>query len=100
MQHTVMECQYRRSMYCPVCVSYGHTAGDCPNKVAWAVRRGQSLDGVKNLELRVKNSDQGIRAVLIEHGITPGSKQMENKKLLRDLANTMNPLRLILFVNE
>ena len=87
-------------MYCPVCASYGHTCGDCPNKVAWAVRRGQPLNGITNLELRVKHTDQGIRSVLLEHGITPGSKQMENKKLLRDLANTMTPLRLILFVNE
>jgi hypothetical protein len=87
-------------MYCAVCAAYGHTNGDCPNKVAWAVRSGKSLAGVKNLELRVKNTEQGMRSMLIEHGITPGSKHMENRKLLRDLANTMTPLRLILFVDE
>jgi hypothetical protein len=95
ISHTAMECQYRRGMYCIICASYGHTNGDCPNKVAWAVRRGKRPTE-KNLELRV--TEQSLKDVLIQHGVTPGSTQLENKKLLYDLANTMKPLRLVLFV--
>ena len=82
-------------MYCPVCVGYGHTPVSCPNKVAWALRAGK-MPTEANLELRVVDTDGGVKAFLKTNGIPPGSKK-ENKKLLRDFANSMNPPRMIVF---
>lgn len=90
-----MECQYRRSMYCPVCVGYGHSPRDCPNKMAWAVRRGRCPQA--NIELVVEDTDQGVKAVLKENGVQPGSTHLENRKRLRDVANSMIPPRMIVF---
>jgi hypothetical protein len=49
-----------------------------------------------NLELRVVDTEEAIRAVLKSNGIQPGSKK-ENKKMLRDLANSMQPPQMIIF---
>ena len=95
--HTIYDCNYRRSMYCFVCAAYGHTMADCPNKEAQAIRKGQ-VPKEKNLVLSVKSTDQGIKEVLESHHITPGTTKMENRKRLRDLANSLNPPRLIVFV--
>jgi len=84
-------------MYCPVCAASGHAKRDCPNKEAWAIRSGK-LPTEKNLTLSVKFTDQGIKDVLKSHGITPGTTKMENHKRLSDLANSLNPPRLVVFV--
>jgi len=90
-----MECQYRRSMYCPVCVGYGHTPESCPNKVAWALRKGK-MPTEANIELHVVDTEDCVKGVLKQNGIQPGSKK-ENRKMLRDLANSMIPPRMIIF---
>jgi hypothetical protein len=95
--HSILECQYRQSMYCPVCLSYGHAPGDCPNKIAWALRRGDSTEGLVNLELRIEDSEDAIREFLKSYGLKTASRKMENRKLLRNLANSLNPPRLLLF---
>jgi len=82
-------------MYCPVCVGYGHAPSACPNKVAWALRAGK-MPTEANLELRVVDTEEAIRVMLKGNGIQPGSKK-ENKKMLRDLANSMQPPRMIIF---
>jgi len=82
-------------MYCPVCVGYGHAPATCPNKVACALRSGK-MPTETNLELRVVDTEEAVRALLKANGIQPGSKK-ENKKMLRDLANSMNPPRMIIF---
>jgi len=46
----------------------------------------------KNLYLEVKD----IKQFLKSHGIEPGS-EVDNKKKVRDLANTMRPTRIPLF---
>ena len=95
IKHGRLECPYRRSMYCPVCVGYGHAPATCPNKVAWALRSGK-MPTEANLELRVVDTEEAMRALLKSNGIQPGSKK-ENKKMLRDLANSMQPPRMIIF---
>jgi hypothetical protein len=49
--------------------------------------------------MRVVDTEDGVKSVLKKHGIVPGSRQMENRKLLRDLANSLNPPHMIVFVN-
>lgn len=96
--HKKLECQFRRSMYCPVCASYGHQSSDCPNKEAWAIRKGLSCDPLpENIVLKVRNTEEGIKEVLKSHGIQPGSRILENRKLLRDMANSMDPPHMIAF---
>ena len=98
VRHTILECQYRRSMYCPVCISYGHSPRMCPNKVAWAIRRGKKPTE-KNIELKITNTDAAIKDVLKRNGIQPGTTQLENRKRLHDMANSMNPPQMIIFIN-
>ena len=86
-------------MYCAVCISYGHEPKCCPNKRAWALRRG-FMPTEENIELRVVDTEESVKSVLKEHGITPGTRQLENKKLLRDLANSMEPPHLIVFTSK
>jgi hypothetical protein len=33
-EHTVIECPFKRSLYCSSCASYGHTLDTCPAKPA------------------------------------------------------------------
>lgn len=97
IKHGRLECPYRRSMYCPVCVGYGHAPKACPNKIAWALRSGK-MPTEANLELRIVDTEDAVKAFLRSQGLPPGSKK-ENKKVLRDFANSMNPPRMILFTN-
>ena len=98
--HTRMECQLRRTMYCAVCVAYGHSPRHCPNKVAWAVRKGLPCQDIKNLTLSIRDTEDSVKGVLKRYKITPGTTRLENRKLLNDLANSMEPPRMILFVNK
>jgi hypothetical protein len=98
--HKPIECQYRRSMYCYVCGIYGHCPSDCPNKKALAIRQGEDPTSVKNLEIRVADSDAGIKFVLKQFKITPTSTQAGNRNLLNDLANSLTPPRMIIFVGS
>lgn len=84
-------------MYCPVCVGYGHSPIACPNKVAWALRAGK-MPTEPNVELRIVDTEDAVKAFLKINGIQPGSKK-ENKKVLRDFANSMNPPRMIVFTS-
>ena len=93
--HTIIECPYRQSMYCAVCMAYGHTPSDCPNKRAWAIRQGKSVKGVENLILRVEDTDKGIKEVLARFNLKPPSMKMRVRQLLRDIGNSMNPPRMI-----
>jgi len=97
-------------MYCPVCVGYGHSPRNCPNKVAWAVRKGLPLDGVENFVFKVKDTEESIKAFLKMRGASSGIMDMaslkringltklELRKLLNDFANSIEPPRMILFV--
>lgn len=94
--HTPMECNYRRGFSCAVCgQSSGHSREDCPNVEAWAIRQGKKPRR-RNLYLEIRD----VRQVLKEHSIEPGSDKMENMKKIRDLANTMKPTRIPLFLAE
>ncbi len=85
-------------MYCYICSSYGHIPDSCPNRKALAIRKGKDPKLVRNIELKVENSDAAIRILLKSYGVEPNSRQQENKKLLHDLANSLTPPRLITFV--
>ena len=87
-------------MYCPVCVAYGHSPRHCPNKIAWAVRKGLPITDLKNLTISVRDNEDGVKGVLRRYGVKPGTTQRENRKLLNDLANSMEPTRMIIFVNK
>jgi hypothetical protein len=105
-----LECQLRRSMYCPVCVAYGHSPRNCPNKIAWAVRRGLPLDGVENAVFKLKDSEESIKRFLKMYGASSGiidmsrlkgingMTKLELRKLLNDFANSIEPPRMIVFV--
>jgi len=92
----------RQSMYCAVCMAHGHSPSDCPNKIAWAVRKGMDPTGIENLWLDVPDSEEGIREILKEglkpFDLKPTKRKLDNRKLLRNLANSMQPPRLVRFV--
>jgi len=93
--HTPLECNYRRGFSCVVCgQASGHSREDCPNVEAWAIRMGKKPRR-KNLYLEVKD----IKQLLRSYGIEPGS-ELENKKKVRDIANTMRPTKIPLFMGE
>lgn len=100
--HTVLECQTRQSMYCVVCMAHGHAPDDCPNKTAWAVRQGQDASAIRNLYLDVPDSEDEIREflkeALKEYDLKPATRKLDNRKLLRNYANSMNPPRLVRFI--
>lgn len=96
IRHTPFECPYRKSMYCSVCVGYGHEPKRCPNKRGWALRRGK-MPIEDNIVLRVVDTDEAIKQVLKNNGIEPTTTQTKNRNLLRDLANSMEPPHLIVF---
>ena len=97
IRHNITECQYRQSMYCCVCQAYGHADDDCPNKKAWAVRAGKDATHTTNYELHVIDTEEGIKDVLRKHGLEPRTTKDRNRQLLRNLANSLNPPRLVLF---
>jgi len=97
VRHRITECQYRQSMYCCVCMAYGHADEDCPNKIAWAIRKGEDSSVIANDTLIVKEDEDDIKALLREHGLTPGTRILENRKLLRNLANSFRPPKLVIF---
>ena len=87
-------------MYCPVCMASGHSPDDCPRPLCWATRMGLPREGLVDRTLSVRNTDDGVKGVLRRYGLTPGTTQRENKKLLHDLANSMVPTRAVVFVNK
>jgi superfamily II helicase len=92
---TVEECKMRESMYCYICMAYRHTVDLCPNKIASAVRRGQTVEGVVNNFLEVLNTKKGVEDVLTMYKVPTNTKDTENRKRLRHLASSMNPPRMI-----
>lgn len=98
ISHTILECQYRQSMFCPVCMAYGHTPADCPNKVAWAIRQGRPVGDIQNLILEVDSTEEGVRDFLKSYNLKPGTRILENRKILRNLANSLKPPRLVHFI--
>jgi hypothetical protein len=61
---------------------------------------GLPIAGLKNLTISVRDNEDGVKGVLRRYGITPGTTKLENSKLLYDLANSMEPTRMIVFVNK
>ena len=92
-------------------MAYGHSPRHCPNKVAWAVRKGLSLDGVENSVFSVKDKDESIKTFLQMFGASSGIidkptlkringlTKLELRKLLNDFANSIEPPRMIVLVN-
>ena len=97
IRHKITECQYRQSMYCCVCQAYGHADDDCPNKKAWTIRAGKDASTIINHELHIIDTEEDIKEVIRRHGLKPGTRKDENRKILRNLANSLNPPRLVLF---
>ena len=98
IKHNILECQYRQGMYCSVCMAYGHTPDDCPNKIAWAIRRGEDASHLENNILRVEGTEEGVKDMLKSYGIKSGTRILENRKILRNLANCLKPPKLVHFV--
>ena len=94
--HSRLECPRRRSLFCYICSSHGHSIGTCPDKIACAVRAGKSTKGITNLEVRLQECE--IDSFLKVHGLESQSKKTENYKLLRDIVNSMEPPRLLVFL--
>jgi len=78
-------------------MSYGHSPADCPNKIAWAIRQGKDSRQIKNVVMTINDDEDSIKSVLKEHGINPGTRKLDNRKLLRNLANSLNPPHLLVF---
>ena len=72
----------------------------CPNKIAWAVRKGLPTNGLTNLTLSVRDTEDGVKGVLKRFNVKPGTTRLENRKLLNDLANSLEPPRMIVFINR
>uniref|UniRef100_A0A6C0DPF6 Nanos-type domain-containing protein n=1 Tax=viral metagenome TaxID=1070528 RepID=A0A6C0DPF6_9ZZZZ len=94
--HTPLDCQWRRTLYCYICCSYGHSPPICPDQEAIALRSGK-LPTQPNLYWRVKQDPESMKEEIIKNGLKPSSKQDMNKQILRDLSNTQIPLRILLF---
>lgn len=84
-------------MYCCVCQAYGHADDDCPNKKAWTIRAGKDASSIINHELHIIDTEEEIKELIRKHGLKPGTRKDENRKILRNLANSLNPPRLVLF---
>jgi hypothetical protein len=82
-------------------MAYGHAPCDCPNKIAWAIRQGKDASEVTNLYIDVPDSEDGIREFLKEalkpYALKAATRKLDNRKLLRNYANSMSPPRLIRF---
>jgi len=94
---TVKECKDRGSMYCYICLIYRHTMEECPNKIACAIRRGESIEGVTNNILCVEDTKKGIEDVLNKYKV-PTKGKKKNSKILRHLASSIDPPRILHFV--
>jgi hypothetical protein len=78
--------------------------------VAWAVRKGLSLEGVENFAFKVKDTEESIKNFLKMRGSSSGIidmavlkringlSKLELRKLLNDFANSIEPPRMILLV--
>jgi hypothetical protein len=87
-------------MYCEICASYGHIVDDCPNKKAKALRQGKSAKGIENLVLKISSNEEDIKQFIKSVGLQPATRQMENRKLLRDYANSLVPPRMIQLIGS
>jgi len=81
--HTSLECQWRRGLRCYRCFCAGHAPSSCP-----------LLDAVPQ-KLVVVATEAGIKAFLLTQGMKPLSTRDGNIQRLKDIANTMKPLRLL-----
>jgi hypothetical protein len=72
-------------------MAYGHVPMDCPNKKAWAIRRGQDPDKVENNIIVLDEHEDSVKEFLKSRGVKPGTRILENRKLLRNLANSLKP---------
>jgi hypothetical protein len=100
VSHKVINCPYRKSMYCYICAANGHIVDDCPNKVAKAVRQGLPTKGIQNITLTIPSSDDGIKDFLKAKGLIEKNTyitQFKSKALLRDYANSLKPPHMIFF---
>jgi hypothetical protein len=61
---------------------------------------GLPTTGLKNLTISVRDNEEGVKGVLRRYGVKTGTTKLENRKLLNDLANSMEPTRMIIFVNK
>lgn len=77
--HQLRECPLRKNLYCARCAVYGHQPGKCPKQA-----------------FRVPFTPEGIQAALKAHGAVDQGK-VKNIQMLRDIANTMNPPRKLVF---
>jgi hypothetical protein len=59
---------------------------------------GLPTNGLENRVLEVRDTDDGVKVVLKAHRVKPGTTKLENKKLLNDLANSMEPTQMIVFI--
>lgn len=104
IKHTIITCPYRKSMYCYICASYGHTVGDCPNKRAKAIREGRSPEGLMNLTLEISSSREKIQQFLFDKGLIEKTStyvpDVKARGLLRDYANSLQPPRLLIFTKN
>jgi len=97
---TVEECEFSKSMYCYICMVYRHTVQSCPNKIACAIRRGQSIEGVENNVLEVFKTRKGIEDVLNMYKVPTNKYHTTDNDILKrlhHLASSMNPPRMIHF---
>jgi hypothetical protein len=93
-----MECPFRRAMYCSICCIHGHCPDDCPNEKAKAIRQGLPADDIQNRTLKISDNEKSIKTFLMIHELTPSSRQHENKKMLLDFANSMEPPHMLIFI--
>jgi hypothetical protein len=93
-----MECPFRRAMYCSICCIHGHCPDDCPNERAKAIRQGFLADETKNRCLKISDNEKSIKTFLMMQDLIPSSRQHENKKMLLDFANSMEPPRMLVFI--
>jgi len=100
-----MDCQWRKSLYCIVCYSYGHSRRSCPDIETKAIQDGLVSDK-KNLLLRVKHDPESVKEVLLDRleWIKPYTKQNikgndfeSNKQLLKDYVNSVQPFQILLY---
>jgi hypothetical protein len=81
--HTPLECPWRRSLQCHRCFSTGHAPSTCPLRLA------------EPPILEVLATDTGIRTFLLTQGLKPPSTRDKNLQLLKDIANTHSPPKLL-----
>lgn len=85
-------------MYCYVCCETGHAVTECPDVIACALREGKPTKGLKNREMRIRNTPESVLDSLKQLNSPFTESFEENKLLLRNAVSALQPPFMIVYI--